>query len=342
MKSLLLKIAAFLVFPGATTVCMAEVIRWPQACLSGDLLVTNSSSTDISGWVQKFNPTLTLETEYDFKAGSLTKVKITADNSSQFFSLFYFQSSSSDLKATFNCDSGSYPANSFEGGLLTFRKTDLDENKLWLQNLFTDDNTVQIDLLNRRFQLVATTKVSLKSMEQKNYKILSTDSAWSYVRVKGTERFAAFNLTSQGSEGPAVIGPQDSSVSETAVYFAVAARNGIGDQFVIQVTDPAMIAKAREQISNPKLEKIVFARIQKGHSGFNRNWSKKEKSFWSWSTTEVTNISDLGSTVCNGFPQAVEDRMDAWIQAPGSICFWGYRIKKELSPTEVASGNPLQ
>lgn len=343
MKSLLLKIAAFLTLTATTTVSMAEVIRWPQACLSGDLLVTNSSAIDVSGWLQKFSPDLVLETEFSFKAGSLTKVKVLAENYNQFFSLFYFQNNSTSLKATFSCEKNNYTAHSFEGGLLTFRKSDLAENKLWLQNLFSDTNTVQIELLNRRFQVLSTTSISLKSLEQKNYKILPTDFDWSYVRIKATQRLAAFNLTSQGSEGPLLIGSQVSEVSDLAAYFVVGPRDGSGgDQFIIQVIDTAMIAKAREQISNPRLEKIVFAKIQKGHSGFNRNWSKKEKSFWSWSTAEVTNISDIGSTACNGFPQIVEDRMDTWLQDPGNICFWSYRIKKELSPAEVSSGNPLQ
>ena len=83
---------------------------------------------------------------------------------------------------------------------------------------------------------------------------------------------------------------------------------------------------------------MLFARIQKNHQGFNRNWSKVEKSFWSWSASEVTDFADLGSTACNGAPQEVDDRMDYWVIDPGQICFWNYRVKKELSPLEVATG----
>ena len=83
---------------------------------------------------------------------------------------------------------------------------------------------------------------------------------------------------------------------------------------------------------------MLFARIQKDHQGFNRNWSKAEKNFWSWSTSEVPNFADIGSTACNGIPQEVEDRIDYWATDPGQICFWNYRVKKELSPSQVAAG----
>ena len=99
-----------------------------------------------------------------------------------------------------------------------------------------------------------------------------------------------------------------------------------------------MAVRARELIKFPQKEKMVFAKIQKQHSGFNRNWTKPEKSFWSWSTSEVTNFADLGSTACNGTPQEVEDRFEHWIVDPGQICFWNYRVKKELTPAEVAAG----
>jgi len=340
MKSLTTPIAAFLIIAFFTYKTSAEVLRWPQVCANGNLEVSNSTTSDINAWLQKFSPQLSNETNFLVKARSTVTLAISSNNPSDFFSIFYFEKANS-LKATLHCDELNFAAHSFEGGILTYRKSNLDETKLWIQNLFTDLNTVKVEFLNRGFQIVGTDSIMLTSMQQLSYKVLSSlaGTDWAYVRVQGAQRFAAFNLTTNGSEGPFLIDSQKSSVSDTAAYFVVGSRdNSVSDQFIVRITDAAMIAKARQQIADPSLEKIIFATVQKGHGGFNRNWSKKDKSFWSWSATEVTNIADLGSTACNGFPQAVEDRMDSWLKNPGQICFWSYRIKKELNPSDVASG----
>lgn len=341
MSSKTTQLVSFLITLICAYTTSAEVFRWPQGCLTGDLEVVNLTHHDVSGWVQTFKPNLVDEASYLFNADSKTKIKISARTSAEIFSLLTFEKSQS-LKVTYLCDQAAYPAHTFEGGVLTYRKSDLPENKIWFQNLYSDINAFQIEFLNRSQDILMTTSLSLNSMEQLNYKVPGVVTDWAYVRVRASQRFAAFNLTSTGSDGPFIIDTQKTNVDDMAAYFVVGARDNSGDSFIIQVTNDAMIAKAREQIANPSLEKIVFARIQKGNSGFNRNWSKKEKALWSWSPAEVTNISDIGSTACNGFPQAVEDRVDSWSKDPGRICFWSYRIKKELTPAEVMAGQQLQ
>lgn len=330
-------IACFLL----STQTFAEILRWPQTCPSGKLFVFNQSANDISGWLQKFDGKLISETENLFKAKSLTTLNISTKNSSEFYSIFYFEGKNS-LIAQLNCDTENKEQNAahaFEGGVLTFKKSDLSENKIWLQNLFSAENIFTIELLDQNKNSLSTFALKLSSLEQLNYK-LSSDVPFQFIRVKAENRFTVFNLSSVGSSGPISYSIQQSEVPDTAAYFVVGPRDSDQDQFVVSITAPALIQKAREQITNPSLEKIVFAKVEKGHGGFNRNWSKKEKSFWSWHTTEVTNISDLGSTACNGIPQALEDRVDSWIDDPGRICFWSYRIKKELSPKEVSTGYP--
>lgn len=301
--------------------------------------MTNQTRTDIAGWIQKFEPTLKQETEYLFKANSVTDLNISTQSPTEIYSLFYFEGQSS-LKAKMICNHQIYPASNLEGGRLIFRKSDLDETKIWFQNLFTGENVVNIELLDSRMGVLSVFSIKLNSMEQLSYKFTGLDPSinWAYFRIEASQRMTAFNLTTAGSEGPTYIQPQLASPSTSSKYFVVGTKDHRGDEFIIQVTDPTMIQKARDQILDPSLEKIVFARVQKGHGGFNRNGLKAEKSFWSWSTTEVTNIADLGSTACNGIPQAVEDRADFWLENPGRICFWSYRIQKELTPEQVATG----
>lgn len=317
----------------------AEVLRWPQGCLRGELHVTNPTETAMQGWLQKFKPSLVTEVEHQFPANSSTRISITAKSSTERFSLLHLRAPGS-LQATLHCKTKLYPAHSFEGGILTYRRTDFSENLLHIQNLFVADNTVQIQFFDRRFNLLSESSLKLKSRAKINFKIPTLN--WNYVKVSGDNRLAVFSMTTTGSEGPMIIARQPSQVTDDAAYFELKSRDKVGDSFIVKISNAEMILQARAQIANPNLEKIIFAKIARGHAGFNRNWSKKDRAFWSWSTTEVTAIADLASTSCNGIPQAVEDRVDFWTQNPGRICFWSYRIKREIKPADVASGETIQ
>lgn len=319
---------------------VAEVLRWPQGCLSGELHVTNSNTFKTSAWLQKMKPSLVSETEVQLSPESVTKILVSAKTTSERFSLLHFTTPSS-VTAQFKCKTKNFTAHSFEGGLLTYRRSDLLQNVVWLQNLFSAENLATVELLDRRFNVLSSSTVLLKSLSQKNFTVLDQTRNWVYLRISAVHRFAAFNTRSLGADGPAFIASQKSVVPEAA-YFEVRSKDNMGDSFIAKISDPALIEEARKQIANPSLEKILFAKIAKGHSGTNRNWSKKEKPFWSWSISEVTNINDLASTSCNGLPQAVEDRVDTWVKNPGRICFWSYRIRRELKSSEVAAGESIQ
>ena len=317
----------------------AEVLRWPQGCSSGQLEVTNNTTDEVRGWLQKFKPTLTSEVGYAFPPESVTKIALKA-KSSERYTLMHLSKPNS-LQTNFICKLKSYSAHSFEGGILTFRRSDLSEHALWIQNLAPDKNLIQIQYLDRKLKVISESSLKLNSLQKTVFKF--SEKTWSYIRIQGLNRFAAFHLTVAGSEGPSLIASQPSqNVTDAAAYFEVRSIDNIGDSFVAKITDANLIEQARLQISNPSLEKILFAKIAKGHAGFNRNWSKIEKPFWSWSVTEVTSIADLASTSCNGLPQAVEDRVDHWVDSPGRICFWSYRIRKELKPSEIAAGESIE
>ena len=318
----------------------AEVVRWPQVCSQGQLRIQNKTAADTKFWLQKFDPDLQSETEFMVTGKSSLLINITAKKKSERFSVLHFQQPQG-IEAVFNCQKKTYPAHSFEGGKLTYRRSDLRHNQFWIQNLYSDKNEFKISYLDSTRQELKTVTVNLSSGGMTIYKSNEAVKNWRYLRIEAHDRFAAFNLNSRGSEGPFLIEVQKIN-SVAAAYFVVGSQDHAGDSFITKITDPLMIAKAREQITNPALQKILFAKIKKGHSDFNRNWMKKEKSFWSWSTSEVTNIADLGSTACNGLPQAVEDRTDSWLTDPGNICFWSYRIQKELTAEQVATGEIIQ
>jgi len=170
---------------------------------------------------------------------------------------------------------------------------------------------------------------------------LTEEKNWSYLKVSSSHKFSGFLIGDNSVHSPDQALPYEIPAEQNAHYFLVGPRGGTGDNFVVTISSPEVIAKARELIKNPSVEKIVLGRIQKNHSGFNRNFDSANGSFWSWSVTDVTGFGDFGSTSCNGHPQMVEDRVDAWLENPGQICFWSYRIKRELSKEEVSSGTLL-
>lgn len=340
MKSLKLLGITFFSYFLLTNNVRAEVMRWPQACLQGQLRLQNQTAAEVKVWLQKFDSDLQGETEYLIPGKSSLGINITAIKTSEHFSVLHFQRPKG-IEAVFSCRKKNYPAHTFEGGILTYRRTDLIQNQLWIQNLYSAKNDFKITYLDSRRQELKTVSLVLASAEKTIYETSAFIKNWQYLRIEAHDRFAAFNINSHGSEGPFLIETQKTARAPAA-YFVVGPQDHTGDSFITKITNPAMIAKAREQISNPALQKILFAKIQKGHGDFNRNWSKQEKSFWSWSTSEVTNIADIGSTACNGLPQAVEDRTNSWLTEPGNICFWSYRIQKELTPEQVAAGEIIR
>lgn len=317
----------------------STVLHWPE-CPSGTLSIQNKSASDLKVWIQSYNPTLLSETPVDLAANRLTQITVAHQTKTERNTLIHF-SNAKDIDAAFQCAGKNYPATTLEGGVQTFRKSDLNQQSLYLKNLFTGKNTFKIEVLNRLRQPLRTITHVLNSNEQRKVLLLPTPEL-AYVRIRAENKFVAFNLNSAGSQNAMIADPQQFPEDSTGgVYFEVGPRTGSGDSFTVKITNPALIEKARLQISNPTLEKMLFAKIQKGHQKQNRNLASTTKSFWNWSVTEVTNIADIGSTACNGLPQIVDDRVDSWLQDPGRICFWTYRIKREVPAREIATGQKI-
>lgn len=315
----------------------AEVLHWPQLCTTGELYLKNNSTTNTSAWLQKFGKNLLRETEIEMAALSSLVFPLDPLNNEEKYSLLVINENNL-IDVKYKCNNRLYSASSIEGGQLTFKKTSLATNQIWIQNLFTDTNEVQIEFQDLEYKKITSKILNLSSLQSVLFAVPESIKNWSYFKFTASHKSTAFSLTASGNDTPVIVAPQKTEIDFSAHYFLVGPRTGSSDSFIVKITDENLIERARDLIINPQKEKMLFARIQKNHQGFNRNWSKIEKSFWSWSTTEVTDFSDLGSTACNGAPQEVEDRMDYWVIDPGQICFWNYRVKKELTPNEVATG----
>lgn len=330
-----LKLTLLLLTQLATLPVTAEVFRWPKLCPNQTLTIENKSNKDQIVWLQEWENFVVDEVDHTVPAKGKIYLQLSHDPSmpTQDYSLLALDNHK-DLAVETNCNLHNIAAaDTLEGGVVYYKINPNITNEVQLKNLFPGRNTFYIEDLSlvKKSQALA---IDVEGRELFTF-TLKPESTSTWVKITAKERFRTAIQTSSEILKPNFVTPQRSTASNEEKYFLVGPSDNNGDQFIVKIKDPVMVQKARDQITNTKLQKIVFAKIQLGHQGFNRNMTKKEKSFWSWSVTEVTNISDFGSTACNGFPQMLEDKAEAWVKGIGKICFWSYRIKKELSLDEI-------
>lgn len=333
MKNLTTLLLIFL----ATSSAQSEVFRWPKLCANQTVSVENKSNQEQTVWLQEWEKYIVDEADHIVPAKSKIFLQLSHDPSisSQDFSLLALDNPKA-LKIETHCNlRDTANADSLEGGVVYYKINPHLRNEVQLKNLYPGRNTFYIEELNSA-KKSAVLEIDVEGRELFKF-TLKTEPSVKWIKITAHERFRTSIHTANTTLEPSHVEVQRSVASTDEKYFLMGSYDNIGDQFIVKIKDPAMVQKARDQISNPDLHKIVFAKIALGHQGYNRNLTKKEKSFWSWSVTEVTNISDFGSTACNGFPQALEDQAEAWVRGLGKICFWTYRIKKELTYDEVTN-----
>ncbi len=323
----------------------SETYRWPEFCDQTTLTVTNNKSQTIQLWLQERSPYLQSETEIKLSAFESKSIVLNTQNQS--YSLLNTSENqillNRDFKISITCNDESavksLPVQTSEGGIHFFKITQTTQKKvsLFLKNLHIDKNQFLITELDRFQKVVKQHSFVLTNLETQKKSIeLQTKTAW--VKVSADYKFLTYSLQSQQVKFADSIRPQVVPVETDGSYFLVGRKNNQSESFVVKISDSALLEKARDQIKNPRNEKIIFGTVVLGHNNTNRDFSKKDKSFWSWSVGEVTNITDIAATWCNGTPQLVEDVLVDWLNNPGKICFWNYRLLKELSPKEVSTG----
>jgi len=346
-KSLL--IINFGLFISIPQISFAEVFHLAKICQDEKIVIENLSANKLTFWLQTWNTSLVDETGYTVEPYQTADFSLKNDlaNTEQHYSILNLNSkiqASKDFKITSKCldnqPSQLPEINSQQGGMLTFNISFLAKKQLEVANLSALKNDIYVFEYDLNHNLVTTQTFNLSSREHK-FINLETDAKTNSIQVFGSQNTKIFMKNKNSYVTPTHITVQKSVPENNAVYFLIAPRQvqnietSKDDQFIVKITNPKLIEKARDQIKNKNLEKIIFGQVVLGHQGFNRNLGSKNKNFWNWSVSVVTNIADLGSTTCNGFPQLIEDRSEFWINNPGNICFWNYRIKKELTADEI-------
>ncbi|WP_413557126.1 hypothetical protein [Bdellovibrio sp. HCB209] len=213
--------------------------------------------------------------------------------------------------------------------------------KLSLLNLYVNKNDLKLKAFDDAGFVVDRKSFSLsKHYETQNLKF-TFDRAIARIEINGSARFhsEAFYGDDEKQSPPLALSPVELPVSAAKKYFLISTKTpSENGSFVIALDDEDTINTAREQIRRPELEKIVVARVALGSGGVNRNFQARDKSPYSWNVTYVDAFGDLAHIDCDGNPDLVEERLQQRLNEGGRICFWRYRVVRELTPFEVSTG----
>lgn len=204
--------------------------------------------------------------------------------------------------------------------------------KFFVQNLNPQSQTVMLRFKNTLGQIVGSQSVTLgKYMATTIFKVFA---AAEFVEMEGQGRFSVLMWT-EGSFVPETFKVPVKTRLPASSYFLMA-RPDLTESFVVKIEDPKMADTARDLIKAHSM-KLLFADIEYAPKSENRSLSDLESSPFSWRVKRVVGFNDFGSITCDGSPQMVEDQIFKWLLMK-RICFWGFKLKKELTIDEVQRG----
>lgn len=284
------------------------------------------------------------EIQFDLKAQEKLQLKTSEFLSEmKYFSLKPMNSNA--FRFTLSCEDGpTWMASSLSSPQVDhYAPAGSRSFKIHLENLFLKKQKVVLRAFSEAQNLIAEKEIVIEnSYDTKNLKWSFTEDI-ARLEISGTERLHSTVFYVQNNnevQSPGLISnPTRLPASDDHTYFLVSTKSRSADEaFVIALQDPAKIATAREQISNPQLEKIIVGGIELGNGGFNRAFLSRDKAPYSWSVNRVDAFADFAHIDCDGSPDLTEERLEQKLSEGGRICFWRYRVVRELSLEEVRSG----
>ncbi|MFZ4405187.1 MAG: hypothetical protein ACOYOK_13890, partial [Pseudobdellovibrionaceae bacterium] len=171
---------------------------------------------------------------------------------------------------------------------------------IFIENLSALQNNIELQWLDQKQKIIQQWSVHLNDKQQQWHVSLKRPANAVSLYIKGTERLHSLLVDQNFNFSSAeIFQPEPLQPSSEAVYFLAGIKNSqTAGSFTVAITDPAMIAQAREQIAKPKLEKIIVAGIQWGHGNHNRAWGSIDKSPYSWSVFRVDALADFAYIDC--------------------------------------------
>lgn len=331
----------------SVTALAGETFHSPSLCEPEKqiLTLTNLTRSTQRAWTQvRLGDGIIDEIQLDVKPQEKLQVK-----SSEFLSeMKYFSLKPMNSKAfrfEVSCEDGpSWTAGSLTSPQVSHYAPEGSRSlKIYVENLFLKKQKITLRAYSKAQILVGEKELTLEnSYDTQSLKWSFTEDI-SRVDVLGTDRLHSdvfFVQNNNEIHSPGLASkPTRLPASEEKTYFLVSTKNASAEEaFVIAIDEPAKIATAREQISNPSLEKIIVAGIELGDGGYNRAFMARDKAPYSWSVNRVDAFADFAHIDCDGSPDLTEERLEQKLSEGGRICFWRYRVVRELSLEEVRSG----
>lgn len=320
------------------TYAKSSIFHSPLVCSREELSleVSNSESQDISFWTQTEHPFiqeqrwivpaqgrlrltggdfLTQDTPFSVKTFAPLRVQVSCSGQNW------------DLTTVTNHEREMNPHPSLHG-------------HQYLLNLSPGSNSIQIEYFDAKNTLLGTDKIEFSDYYQSKKAKRTFNRTISSIRYRALGRFQVLYSSEQG---PEFIRPGKNPKLHpinSKKYFLVARKESAEESFVIALDDPKMIATAREQITHRQLEKIIVGRIAAQHGNFNRPMTEKLSTPYSWHVYHVDSFADFAHIDCDGTPEFFEERVIEKLgpQGQGRICFWAFRVVRELTTNEVQTG----
>ncbi|ASD63836.1 BP74-related protein [Bdellovibrio bacteriovorus] len=324
----------------------SQVFYSPSLCAPEHLtlFVTNKTNEPQRVWTQVRYGAEIDERHNDLEAKAQIKIRGTSFlPEAQAFSVKAWDKNV--IQVTSSCDdSFSTPLTDTASPEVThWLPSSVQSVKLHLLNLYLKPNAVRLKAFNRMGAVIGEKELKLEKYYDTSVFKWNLNQSIARIEVQGAERLHSVlsydNGSSEQVSPPVALKPVTLPVDTTKTYFLVSTKDPQADEaFVIALDKPETIATAREQIRNPNLEKIVVAGIELGNGGFNRAFLSRDKAPYSWSVNRVDAFADFAHIDCDGSPELTEERLEQKLNEGGRICFWRYRVVRELTAGEVASG----
>lgn len=322
----------------------AESLYLPHLPGSGQILVTNSSSEPEYLWII-FKSQDHIE-ERSFKVSAQGQLEIPEKDLDSDGMEYSIRTSSAKVQAQLqvqlNLEKEEWiAANNNANPNVGFQLRRGFESppktlSLALQNHNIQRQKIVVDFYDWRHLKLSTLELQSSEYFKTSIHELNVPARASLVEIRGEARLHARIQTSIGWHEGESLGSIRVEAPEDQTYILLS-NDQRSESFVAALTDPDLIHRAREIIKTGSYE-FLSGVIGPAKLSLNRAFHGPDLTPWSWSVTEVTNFATLGSQSCDGSPSIVEDSLPRWLAAK-RICFWGFRLIRELTPQEVRSGH---
>lgn len=319
---------------------LAGTLHAPQTCSPKELslIALNSSNEERVFWLQIFDHGQVEEIPQEL--GPQEQKKFAGIGFLRPGQTFAVRSFAKDLSFVLSCQ-GLLRMNEITSPAIEFElRGERGPFRLLHENLHPTVGHFQVRILDAENKTIHELTSETGESHQSRELIFRVPAEATHLQVRSVGRQSVQLLDQRtGRAWPVQAGtPLKVAAPKEKRYFLLSNREQ-SESFVAALDD-GPLAQQAEDILQGQQEKLLIAEIEPAAiPGINRNFSAADRSPWSWQIARPKEFADFGAIDCDGSPSLVEDRFVTWMRLnPRRICFWNYRLQRELTPAEVSRG----